>query len=160
MDHWSLASSMPTSYTNVYEYLTNFFMDWHAGNYNTTTLNTCRDIINNKKLSGIDLQSLNPTEQTLDLMYENICKELFRYQYKTEYVITLLAFSIQLERQLEKQNWYTTEKLVETLTKQLLKTDFDPNTMDNSKFFCSSYLINIPALFLSYFIQRWSTNDQ
>ena len=160
MDHWCLVGSMSSSYTSVYEYLTNFFIDWHAGKDNTSTLNVCRDIINNKELSSIDVQSLNPTEQTLDIMYEHICKELFRYQYKSEYVITLLAFSIQLERQLESKNWYTTERLVETLTKQLLKTDFDPTSMDNSKFHYSSYLMNIPALFLSHLVQRWDINER
>ena len=63
MVSWSLASNMSTSYRDVYEYLTNFFIDWHAGKDNTTALNTCRDV-----------HSLNPTEQTLDSMYENICK--------------------------------------------------------------------------------------
>ena len=161
MDGWSLVfvDDMSISYKNIYEYLTNFFLDWYAGKENTNCLKTCREIIGNKELSKIDVHSLKPTEQTLDLIYENICEELFRYKYKREYVIALLAFSINLDSYLVKESWYTTERLVGVLSEQLVRTEFDPATMNDSKFHYSSYLMNVPALFLAHMIHKWDTSN-
>ena len=145
------------SYRDIYEFLTNFFIDFSTGKDTSRCLRTCRHILERKELPEVDIQSLQITERTLDFAIQNICEELFRYQYKVEYVITLLAFSIELDRCLESESWYSTERLVEALAKQLIKTDFEPTTMGgDSEFHFSRLLMNVPALFLAYCIQKWN----
>ena len=156
---WSLVfmdeSSMTAREKSIYEFLTNFFLYWRAGKESSWCLKTCRRIISKKEMSAINIQSLQLTEQSFDSTYQGICEEVFRYKYKKEYVISLLAFSIELDRHLEKESWYTTDRLVSTLTNQLGKTEFEPSTMkDDSECHWSSFLINLPALFLAHFLQK------
>ena len=165
MDAWSLVyldeSNIPLNYKCIYEYLTNFFIDFNAGKENTHCLKTCRRNIDQRGIWGINVPSLRPTAQTLDSMFECICDQLFHHRCGTDDIMILLAFSIEFDKCFEKESWYSLEILIETMTKQLVIKGFDPATMeDHNGFHCSYYLLIVPMLFLVCFILKLTLYKQ
>ena len=159
MDSWGLVyldeSTISLDYKRTYEYLTNFFIDFNAGKDNTRCLQTCRRFIETKELWAINIPSLRPTAQTIESMFECICKQLFHYRCSRDDVIILLAFSIELDKCLENESWYSLERLIETLTIQLIKNNFDPALMeDRNRSHYPFYIIFISMLFLIIFILK------
>ena len=122
---------MATRKENNHCYLTNFFIDFNNGKDTTRCLKVCRQIVDGKKLSKINIQSFYVTEETLDSTIKSICKELIHYQCKKEYIITLLAFSIELDKHLQGESWCHISNLINILTLQLERVEFDPRTMIN-----------------------------
>ena len=88
-------------YNNIRLFLHNFFVDWKNGNLTTDILKSCRKIIEDKKLSSINISTWNCTSLTFERSLHQVCKEVFRYTYKLEYVISLLSFAIELDNHLE-----------------------------------------------------------
>jgi len=142
---------MTTCKENIHSYLTNFFIDFNAGKDSTRCLKICRQIVDGKKLSKINIQSYYITKETLDSTIKSICEELFHYQCKKEYIITLLAFSIELDKHLKEKSWYHISKLINILTLQLERIEFDPRTMLD-EFNYSWFLILLPVLLLLFYL--------
>ena len=125
-------------YNNIRSFLQKFFADWKSENITTDILKCCKSIIKNNKLSSININTWNLTAFTFERSLRQVCKELFRYTYKVEYVISLLSFAIELDKHLEDKTWYETKWLINVLTMELVKTPFNPDNIyveDNNKSF-------------------------
>ena len=107
---------MTTRKENIHSYLINFFIDFNDGKDTTRCLRICRQIVDGRELSKINIQSYYITKETLDSTIKSICEELSHYQCKTEYIITLLAFSIELDKHLQGKSWYHISKLINIST--------------------------------------------
>ena len=120
-------------YEEINDWIVDFFIDYTALRSHTGCLRACRLIVQEERLSWLDIASLRPTEMRLATVYEQ-CEEMFRTRYKTAYYIYLLAFTIKLERYLERtyrerETWHMLHWLVQILTEQLVLGDFDPKTV-------------------------------
>ena len=143
------------------KFLQDFFADWKSGNFSTYTLKSCRTIIRRKQLSSINISTLNFKAFTFEESIQSVCKEIFRYTYKLEYVIALLAFAIEVDKHLEYESWYATERLISVLAMELANTPFETNKLygdDNDDHDDESnypmILLLIPTLFMMYFLYK------
>jgi hypothetical protein len=144
------------------KFLQDFFADWKSENFSTYTLKSCRTITRRKKLSSININTLNFNAFTFEESIQCVCKEIFRYTYKLEYVIALLAFAIEVDKHLEYESWYATERLISVLAIELVNTPFETNKLydddDNDDHDDESnypmILLIIPTLFMMYFLYK------
>ena len=143
------------------KFLQDFFADWKSGNFSTYILKSCSRIISRKQLSSINISALNFNALTFEESIQSVCKEIFQYTYKLEYVISLLAFTIEVDNHLENESWYATERLISVLAMELTNTPFDAdkfyndNDNDDDDGDESNYpmiLLVIPTLFMMYFL--------
>ena len=138
---------------NITKFLQEFFRNWKSGNHITSLLRTCRSIIRRKRLSSINIGTLNFTSATFETSLQKVCQEVFKYNYKLEYVITLLAFTIEVDERLERESWYATGRLISVLASELANTPFDIKRVYIEESSYSMFLLIIPTLFLIYFMQ-------
>ena len=85
-----------------------------------------------------------------------MCDELFQYGAKPQYIVTLIAFSLQLDSPMRSlHTWYQTEMLIDLLHNALQKVDFNPHNFTKNKtwknYFYDALLILVPTFFLFYF---------
>ena len=144
---------------NIRSFLHTFFVDWKNGNLTTDILKSCKTIIEKKQLSSINISSWNCTDLTFERSLRQVCKEVFRYTYKLEYVISLLSFTIELDNHFEGKTWYETRWLIDILTMELIKTPFNPDNNnicmeeeEENKNSFSIFLSIIPVLLMAYFL--------
>ena len=126
---------------DIYQFLVGFFEDWTEGK-TSNYIEVCR-IIQKDYISVIDFDSLDINDNTLISSLEGICGKLFRYEYKLEYVLVLLAFVIKLDTRLKEKDWYSTENLLEVISNQLYKTEFNPINKANDEFHFSSFITKL-----------------
>ena len=141
----------------IRSFLQDFFNDWKRDDLSTNIVRCCRgyeDITPNRY--SIDITSLNFTSVMFEESLGKVCKELFRYKYRLEYVIVLLLFVIDLDKHLQHKIWYTTERVIDILTMELVNTPFPlffENIIDIEETKNhSSFLMAMPALFMAYFL--------
>ena len=87
-----------------------------------------------------------------------MCIELFQYDAKPQYIIALIAFSLQLDVRMQA-TWYQTDILIDLLHDNLQKINFDPCNLpwrDNTwKDYCyNAFLILVPTLFFCYYCSK------
>ena len=139
----------------ISSFIQDLFNDWKRGDISTNIVRSCKDIMLKKELSSVTLTCLHLfTDLTFEQSLGKVCKELFRYKYKLEYVIVLLSFAIDLDKHLQGIIWYTPERLINVLTMELINTPFqvdDIMDIEETRNY-SLFLLIIPALFMTYFL--------
>ena len=101
-------------------------------------------------------------EETFKSTYEKMCRELFQYGAKPQYIVSLIAFSLQLDSHMQQKmcTWYQTEMLISLITSALQKMEFVPNNFvyNNTKTwkeYCyDSLLILVPIFFFYYYCYK------
>ena len=87
----------------IRSFLQDFFNDWKRDDLSTNIVISCRgyeDITPNRYSIDI-ITSLNFTSVMFEESLGKVCKELFRYKYRLEYVNVLLLFVIDLDKHLQ-----------------------------------------------------------
>ena len=74
------------------------------------------------------METLNFTQETFGTGIEVISNELFSLRKVTEpYVVSLLIFSIELDKFYKLHSWYTRDMLIRIIVNILYKREFKPN---------------------------------
>ena len=74
------------------------------------------------------METLNFTQETFGTGIEVISNELFSLHKVTEpYVVSLLIFSIELDKFYKLHSWYTRDMLIRIIVNILYKREFKPN---------------------------------
>ena len=141
-------------YDAIKIFLNDFFKDWKSGDMRADITKSCRKVILQKRLYSIDIKTLNLTAFTFEESLHRMCKEVFRHTYKLGYFVSLLSFAIELDNHLQDKSWYQTQRLIEVLVLELIKTPFNPDNInieeEDKKY--SMFLLIIPVLFMTYFL--------
>ena len=138
----------------IRSFLQDFLINWKRGDVSTNIIRSCRNIILKKELSSINITVLNFTTFTFEKSLGKVCKELFRYKYKLEYVIVLLSFAVELDKHLQDKSWYNTQRLINVLAMELVNTPLHlQDIMDMEETWnYSMFLLIIPVLFMTCFL--------
>ena len=88
-------------------------------------------------LLQIDLEKLNISKDTLDVVFKNICERLFTLRsIENAYIIAVLGFAMEIHIYHHASSWYSTDLLVASLTNVLVIIDFNPIQLTTSANFC------------------------
>ena len=151
---------MATENLEIRSFCETCFNDWKVCNFNTPLLKICKDINENYSEfnSFIELFGMVKDNETFKSAYEEMCRELFQYGAKSEYIVSLIAFSLQLDWYMRKMCiWYQTEMLIALINTILQKLEFVPRdfvyTNDKTwKDYCyDSLLVFVPLFFFCYY---------
>ena len=128
----------------IEDFCIQFFIDWETATATASSTKllvyTCQQIINEKKLHTITKDvSIHLTMNNFDASFQIMCMELFKSDSssitKDEYVVSLLAFCIELNTCLQQEEdedhaWYTPRLLITSLIDALEDVDFNPLTFN------------------------------
>ena len=157
-----IITSMGTENFEIKSFCETCFNDWKACNFTTPLLKICKDINKNSEFDYfIELFSMIKNNETFKSAYEEMCGELFQYGAKPQYIVSLIAFSLQLDSHMQKMcTWYQTEMLISLITTILQKMEFVPSNFvyNNNKTwreYCyDSLLILVPVFFFCYYCYK------
>ena len=172
------------SFVDVYEYemeidkkrgiedfCIQFFKDWETQRDASMTTNTsnflvsiCQQVIKEQKGFEEIMKTL-PTTLTLKNFndkFQAMCNVLFKNGtgVRDVYVVSLLAFSTGLHREMEGYEWYNWKLLFTSLTDALEEANFNPRVFDcnQSNVFLqsiiTSFIIIAPPLLFFYILSR------
>lgn len=104
------------------------------------------------------------TMKNFNRSFQDMCTELFKdggggVVVKDEYVISLLAFCIELGDYMARHTWYTPKLLIIALINALEKAHFDPRTFnsENSDLISrilTPFIVIVPSLLFFYVVLR------
>ena len=160
----------------IEDFCIRFFKDWenstttdNARNITTSDVllqQTCQLLIEEKRLytTTKDL-AIHLTMANFTTSFKAMCRELFRYGTKDEYVVSLLAFCITLDTCMREHIWYTPKLLITSLIDALEDAYFNPldfhwqrdqyqSAEDNNLSILTPFIIIIPSLLLFYNLLR------
>ena len=149
----------------VEDFVIQFFKDWESGviaSQQQQLVYTCQKIMRQSKLvdhdyfKHIDHENFKPCFHTM-------CMELFKNGVADEYVISLLAFCIEVNVYMQNHHhiWYTSRQLITPLIGVLEQMKFDPiqfnlNQTERDFFvkIATSFVIIIPSLLFFYLLLK------
>lgn len=157
----------------IEDFVIQFFKDWETATPATTNLlvHTCQQFIKEKKkLYAIASDSFrHVTAGNFKGSFHAMCMELFaNNNVKDEYVVSLLAFCIELNIYMQDHIWYNTPKiLITSMIDALEQVHFNPvafnwnRTMEGRQEemmlienIVTSFVIIVPSLLFFYFLLK------
>ena len=140
----------------IEDFCTMFFKKYWE-NDSKILIHACRSIIKEKRLVAItDVLSRELTIENFNDSFQSMCMELFKNnEVRDEYVVSLLAFCIELDSTLQDCAWYSLSLLITALVDALEEADFLPvsfnwNQKDLLSSVTASFIVIIPSLLLLY----------
>ena len=77
-------------------------------------------------LSQIDLEKLNISKNTLEVVLKSICEKLFTLRpVQDNCIVAVLGFAMEVHMYHRASSWYNTDLLVASLTNVLVSIDFN-----------------------------------
>ena len=156
---------------DIEDFCIRFFKDWEIQRDASITTNTsnflvniCQQVVKEQKGFEEIMKTL-PTSLTLNNFndkFQAMCNALFENGtgVRDVYVVSLLAFSTGLHREMQGYEWYNWKLLFTSLTYALEKVNFNPRVFDYNQSSASlqsiftSFIIIIPPLLFFYILSR------
>ena len=120
-------------------------------------VHSCHLLIKEKRLIMITKSlSTYSTEENFNTSFRTMCGELFKDSIvKNEYIVSLLAFCIELDTCLQEHVWYSPTILIKVLVNALEDVQFNPltfswNRLDLIDTIITSFILIIPPLLFFY----------
>lgn len=148
----------------IEDFVIRFFKDWENADTTKLLVYACQQIIKEKKLNVITNDSFRDvTVRNFKVSFRTMCDELFdTNNVKDEYVVSLLAFCIELDACMKDQLiWYTPKLLITSLIDALERVHFNPATFNWNRSegelietIVTSFVIIIPSLLFFYVLMK------
>ena len=150
-----------------------FFKDWETdrdvGADSTSNskllVHICRHIIKEEKLCKVvkDLPNYYLTLCNFNAKFQTMCTLLFKEGTRDEYVVSLLAFCIELHKEMQDcaTPWYNWKLLITSLADALERANFNPRTFNYDQSgsallqsIITSFIAIVPSLLFFYVLLR------
>ena len=120
----------------------------------------CKELVREQKLHAVMRDTFkHVTMKNFNRSFQDMCTELFKDSVKDEYVISLLAFCIELGDYMKAHTWYTPKLLLIALINALEKAHFDPRTFNSENAdlisrILTPFIVIVPSLLFFYVVLR------
>jgi len=109
------------------------FTDWKNDNFTSSLMQMCKEICECYDFHSITelFYTTTTSNETFKCAYQLMCDKLFQqFGAKPQYILTLIAFSLQLDVRMQPLcSWYQTDLLINLLHNVLQKVDFNPRNL-------------------------------
>ena len=146
----------------IKKFCTACFSDWKNNNFTSPLLIMLKEVISKNPTfnSSIELFCMITNIEEFTCTFQLICNDLFQYGGKPQYIVTLIAFCLQLDVHMQSlYSWYQTDMLIDLLCDVLQKIDFNPCTLSSwnniwRQYYYYTILVFVSTIFLCYYCSK------
>lgn len=146
---------------DVEEFVVQFFKGWANRDSSQQLVEICENLVDDVRITNIvnDL-FVYATRENFNESYAEMCRILFDHGAEIGHVVSLLAFSIVLDRTMQEYTWYSSQLVYRGLIEALIEAGLKKSswgeivTIELIKTITGSLIILLPSLLFYYFASK------